>query len=142
MSNTAKFEKLAQLMAIDKNIDYDEAYTRVKNAFDNFEDILGEFNKRLEQIVRGSGGANLLTKDGEKIDSIQLIHAHGLYGIELGSNDEIIQIIELEQCMATGRVYASCEEYEDSIELNFEFVGTKEACLKYLHDEEENNAEH
>ena len=113
---------------------------REQETYEDFENIHEEFGKKLEKIVRSNGGVKLFTNDGNRIDFIQLIHAHGLYGIESNSGNKIIHIEELQQCTATGRVYAICEEYNDLMELNFEFVGTKEACLKYLHSEEENNA--
>jgi len=69
MENTAKFEKLAQLMELDKSITYDEAYTRVKNAFDaiyvrggsvEIHEVLEEAN---EQYKQKKGNKNMENKE-------------------------------------------------------------------------------
>ena len=69
MKNTAKFEKLAQLMELDKSITYDEAYTRVKNAFDaiyvrggsvEIHEVLEEAN---EQYKQKKGNKNMGNKE-------------------------------------------------------------------------------
>lgn len=93
-----------------------------------------EFNTQLSQAIKAKGGINI-TQDGKVINDILLAEPKGLYAVD---EDELLTIELILQCVESGAVKAYTKEFGE-VHFEFDYVGSKSQCYKYLHKQEVKN---
>jgi len=101
----------------------------------DYQTVKREFNSQLETAVKAIGGIDIQTDKDEPIDMLLLTNLKGVYGVDDG---ELIKIEAILQSTSTGKTFAYNAEYGE-MELDFDFMGSKVACYKYLYKCEQEN---
>ncbi len=99
---------------------------------DNKEYLLirEEFDTQLSQVVKASGGIEITTPSGDKVDMILLAAPKGLYGAdEFDDYVDPFKIDSILQCTETGKVYANNNKIGLAT-FSFDFIGTKKELRK------------
>lgn len=94
--------------------------------------------KKLTNAIKKVGGISL-KKEGVNIDFISLAEPKGLYAVD-NYDIDFVKIEAIVQEVSTGEVMAFNKEF-GVMRLEFDFMGSREACYKFLLDEKENDAE-
>lgn len=94
-----------------------------------------EFEQKLQNAIIKGGAISILNGNGVTIDLVTIAEPKGLYAID---EDTVSKIEAIFQNVKDGRVMVYCKEYEVTA-FDFEFVGSKAACYKYLHKHEQQN---
>ena len=97
-----------------------------------------KYEKKLINAIKKAGGISLKNK-GVNIDFISLTEPKGLYAVD-NFDIELIAVEAIMQEVATGEVMLFNQEF-GVMRFEFDFVGSKEACYKFLLDEKKRNAE-
>ena len=95
-----------------------------------------KYEKKLANAIQKAGGISLI-HDKQEITAILITEPKGLCFVDEGEVETIEAII---QATATGQIMAYNQEF-GSIPFEFDFVGSKEECYKFLLDEKESNTE-
>ncbi len=93
------------------------------------------FEQELESAITKNGGINLITPDKDLIGDISLAEPKGLYAVE---NFELLKIEAILQSVENGQVMAHILDY-GLMHFDFDFVGSKSSCYKYLYKQEHEN---
>ncbi len=101
----------------------------------DYQKVKREFNTQLETAVKAKGGIDITTNADEPIDMLMLTNFKGVYGVDAG---ELIKIEAIMQSTSTGKTFAYNSEHGE-MELDFDFMGSKTACYKYLYEHEQQN---
>jgi len=96
-----------------------------------------KYERKLAKAIAKGGGIEL-EYQGQGITAILIEELKGLYGVD--DEGTLILIQSILQEVETGEVYAYNEEY-GMMEFDFEFVGSREECYKYLLSVREANAQ-
>jgi len=94
-----------------------------------------KYEKKLANAIQKAGGISLI-HDKQEITAILITEPKGLCFVDCGEVEAIEAII---QATATGQIMAYNQEF-GSIPFEFEFVGSKEECYKFLLEQKESNA--
>jgi len=94
-----------------------------------------KYEKKLANAIQKAGGISLI-HDKQEISAILIAEPKGLCFVDEGEVETIEAII---QATATGQIMAYNQEF-GSIPFEFEFVGSKEECYKFLLEQKESDA--
>lgn len=94
-----------------------------------------EFEQKLQNAIIKNGTIDIKNEEGIIIDLVNIAEPKGLYGVD---EDTISKIEAILQSVEDGRVMVYCKEYGVTA-FEFDFVGSKAACYKYLHQHEQQN---
>ena len=100
------------------------------------KNIRAEFEKQLQDALTKNGSINLTTAEGDHVDMILLSEPKGLYCADAADDYEAIKVHAILQCTQTGKVFIFNEDYS-TMELNFDFVGSKKELYKHILKEKE-----
>lgn len=105
------------------------------NEYQEQQQIRREYEAKLQDAITKNGGINITTQKGDLLSDIFIAAPRGLYGVD---EDTILKIEAIFQSVEDGRVMVYCKEYGVTI-FEFDFVGSKAQCYKYLHKHEQEN---
>ena len=88
-----------------------------------------KYEKKLEKSISKSGGINLII-DEQEVTGIIIAEPKELYAVD---NVEILSIDAILQDVNTGKVMIHNKGFGE-MSFEFDFVGSKEECYKYLLD--------
>ena len=97
-------------------------------ARENYKQLRQKAELQMSNAISLNGGIELITPDGNIITDILIANTKGLYAIDEG---ELLKIDAIVQSLENGCVMVHTKDY-GSMEFNFDFTGSKEACYKYL----------
>jgi uncharacterized protein (DUF1330 family) len=110
--------------------------------------IKRKYEKKLTNAIQKAGGISLKKdscvtvaqpyKKGVTIDFITLAEPKGLYAVD-NYDLELIAVEAIMQEVATGEVVLYNQEF-GVMRFEFDFMGNKEACYKYLLNAKQSNA--
>ncbi len=96
-----------------------------------------KYERKLAKAIAKSGGLEF-EYQGQDITAVLIADTKELYAV-----DEVYELVSIDsilQEVSTGKVMAYNGEY-GMMEFDFEFVGSKEECYKYLLETQEKNAQ-
>jgi len=96
-----------------------------------------KYERKLAKAISKSGIE--LIVDDQEITAVIIAEPKGLYAVD-NYDIELIAVEAIMQEVATGEVMAFNKEF-GVMRFEFDFVGSKEACYKFLLDEKKSNAE-
>jgi len=96
-----------------------------------------KYERKLAKAIAKSGGIEL-EYQGQDITAVLIAEPKGLYGAD--STGVITPIDMILQDVGTDKVLAHNEEY-GTTDFDFDLVGSKEECYKYLLETQEANAQ-
>jgi len=108
-----------------------------KKAKQKLQQIRRKFEFELELAISSNGGIEQITPDGDVLTDILLAKPKGLYAVD---DYELLKIDTILQSIENGSVMAYIKD-NGLMRFEFDFVGSKEACYKFLLDEKKRNAE-
>ncbi|WP_151899710.1 hypothetical protein MLC52_09760 [Sulfurimonas sp. NW15] len=91
-----------------------------------------KYERKLAKAISKSGGITL-TNNGANIDYVSLAEPKGLYAVD-NFDIELVAVEAIVQEVSTGKVFAFNEEF-GVMGIEFDFMGSKEDCYKYLLDD-------
>ena len=101
------------------------------------QQIRRKFEFELELAISSNGGIEQITPDGDVLTDILLAKPKGLYAVD---DYELLKIDTILQSIENGSVMAYIKD-NGLMRFEFDFIGSKEACYKFLLDEKKRNAE-
>lgn len=98
-----------------------------------------KYEKKLQKAINKSGGITLIY-ERQEISAIQIAQPKGFYAVD-EDDLSIIRIDGILQEVATGQIMLFNKEYADYFRFDFAFTGSKEECLNFMLDQQEENKE-
>ena len=105
------------------------------NEYQEHQQIRREYETKLQDAITKNGGINISNKKGDLLTDIFLAETKGLYAVE---EDTLLKIELITQSVDDGSIKVFTEEF-GVIAFEFDFVGSKSQCYKYLHKHEQQN---
>lgn len=105
------------------------------NEYQEHQQIRREYETKVQDAINKNGGVNIYNQRGILLTDIFIAEPRGLYAVD---EDTLIKIELILQSVEDGRVMVYCKEYGVTV-FEFDFVGSKTACYKYLHKHEQQN---
>ena len=105
------------------------------NEYQEQQQIRREYETKLQDAITKNGGTNISNKKGDLLTDIFIAEPKGLYGVD---EDTLIKIELITQSVEDGSVKAFTKEFGE-VHFEFDFVGSKAQCYKYLHKHEQQN---
>ena len=105
------------------------------NEYQEHQQIRREYETKLQDAITKNGGINITTQKGDLLSDILIAEPKGLYAID---EETLLKIEIITQSVDDGSIKVFTKEYGVTI-FEFDFVGSKEACYKYLYKQETKN---
>ena len=108
----------------------------MKNTKENYQQLRQKVELQISNAISLNGGIELITPDGDIVTDMLIANTKGLYAVD---DFELIKIEAILQSLENGSVMVHTKDY-GLMKFDFEFVGDREKCYKFILDKKEANA--